>query len=77
MTAKLIVILQTPARNAEAPTMAKIPGEIVVPPAHWPKSRPKNAPPSKAGMMIPEGTLTPNVMVVKINFTKVPYPSQP
>ena len=40
-----------PARNAAAPTIAKIPGEIVV--THWPTRRPEKAPASRAGMMIP------------------------
>ena len=64
-----------PARNAAAPTIAKIPGEIVV--THWPTRRPKKAPASRAGMMIPEGTLQPKVTVVRTSLTRVPYTNQP
>lgn len=64
-----------PARNAAAPTIAKIPGEVVV--THWPIRRPNKAPASRAGMITPDGTLQPNVTVVRTSLTRVPYTSQP
>ena len=75
MTHNEMVILQTPAKKATAPTIAKIPGEMVV--IHCPISRPKNAPASSAGMITPEGTLHPKVMVVSRSFDTVPYTSHP
>jgi hypothetical protein len=73
ITTKLSVILETPARKAPAPTMAKIPGDIV--PIHCPMMRPNSAPASRAGMMTPEGTFMPNVMIVRTSLTKQPYTS--
>ncbi|KZL74430.1 hypothetical protein CI238_04426, partial [Colletotrichum incanum] len=70
MTARLTVILLTPARNAAAPTMAKIPGDMS--PMTWPISRPNRAPPSSAGIMIPEGTLHPKVIIVSKSLTTAP-----
>ena len=35
------------------------------------------APASRAGMMMPDGTLQPNVTVVRTSLTRVPYTSQP
>lgn len=75
MTHSEIVILHTPAKKATAPTIANIPGEMFV--IHWPISRPKKAPASSAGMIMPEGTLHPNVMVVSKSFDNIPYISQP
>lgn len=75
ITASEIVILETPAKNAPAPTMAKMPGEMEG--TSWPIRRPKNAPPSKAGMMMPDGTLIPNVMMVRMSLANVPYTSHP
>ena len=75
MTHNEMVILQTPAKKATAPTIAKIPGEMVV--IHCPMSRPKKAPASSAGMITPEGTLHPKVMVVSRSFDTVPYTSHP
>ncbi len=78
ITAREIVIRLTPARKAPAPTMAKMPGEMVwAKNGSWPTSRPKKAPPSSAGMMIPEGTLIPKVIMVRTSFTRVPYANQP
>ncbi|WDK19803.1 hypothetical protein CGRA01v4_11090 [Colletotrichum graminicola] len=74
MTARLTVILLTPARNAAAPTMAKMPGDMS--PMTWPTSRPNSAPPSSAGMMMPEGTLHPNVMMVSTSLTTAPPASR-
>ncbi len=48
------VILETPARKAAAPTMANIRGEMLG--ISCPIKRPKSAPASRAGMIIPEGT---------------------
>ena len=70
MTHREMVMRETPARKAAAPTMAKIPGEIVE--IHCPISLPKKAPASSAGIMIPDGTLQPNVKTVRISFTIVP-----
>ena len=55
MTARMTVILLTPARKAAEPTMAKIPGDT--PGIIWPTSRPKRAPASRAGIRTPDGTL--------------------
>ena len=70
ITQREIVIRETPARKAAAPTMAKMPGEIVV--IDWPTSLPKKAPASRAGMMMPDGTLHPKVMIVSTSFVMVP-----
>jgi hypothetical protein len=75
MTQRDIVILDTPAKKAAAPTMAKIPGEI--PGTICPTSRPKSAPASREGIMTPDGTLQPNVMIVRMSLTRVPKMSQP
>lgn len=75
MTHNEMVILQTPAKKATAPTIAKIPGEMFV--IHCPMSRPKKAPASSAGIIMPEGTLHPKVMVVSKSFDTVPYTSHP
>jgi len=66
-TASGTVILEAQARKAAAPT---VPGEMSR--ISWPIRRPKSAPASRAGMMIPNGTLQPNVMVVRISLTEVP-----
>ncbi len=65
-----MVMRETPARKAAAPTIANIPGEMAV--IHCPMRRPKKAPASRAGMIMPEGTLQPNVMVVRTSLTRVP-----
>ena len=70
MTHNEIVIRETPARKAAAPTMANIPGEMSG--IHWPISLPKKAPASRAGMMMPDGTLQPNVTIVRMSLTSVP-----
>lgn len=70
MTVRETVIRETPARKAAAPTMAKMPGEMSG--ITWPMRRPKKAPASREGMMIPEGTLQPKVIVVRTNLTAVP-----
>ena len=70
ITANETVILDTPARKAADPTIAKMPGEISG--VSCPISLPKKAPASSAGMIIPEGTLHPKVMIVKKSLTVVP-----
>jgi hypothetical protein len=55
MTVKETVILDTPARKAQAPTMAKIPGDV--PTTSWPSRRPNTAPAPKAGTINPAGTV--------------------
>ncbi len=70
MTQREIVMRETPARKAAAPTMAKMPGEMEG--RSWPTRRPKKAPASRAGMMMPEGTLQPKVIVVRTSLTRVP-----
>lgn len=70
MTVRDTVMRETPARKAEAPTIAKIPGEMDG--ISWPTKRPKNAPASRAGMIMPLGTLQPNVIMVRKSLTKVP-----
>jgi len=69
MTVRETVILETPARNAAAPTMAKIPGEIVG--INCTMRRPKGAPASRAGIIMPEWALHPNVIIVRINLDAV------
>src|SRR2546423_11673035 len=75
ITASEMVILDTPAKNAPAPTIAKMPGEMEG--TSWPTRRPKKAPPSRAGIMIPDGNLIPKVMMVRRSLASVPYTSQP
>jgi hypothetical protein len=53
MTVRETVMRETPARKAAASTMANIRGEMSG--IAWPTRRPKRAPASRAGMMIPEG----------------------
>ena len=75
MTANEMVMRLTPARKAAAPTMAKIPG--LMPPMSCPTSLPNKAPASSAGMMTPEGTLMPKVIVVSTSLASVPCTNQP
>src|ERR1700760_2178317 len=84
-THRLMVMRVTPARKALAPTMANTPPNDEVPPLLplWTPTlkncatrRPKSAPPLRAGMMMPLGSLMPAVMVVVASTTSEPYSSQ-
>lgn len=54
MTVRETVMRETPARKADALTMAKMAGEV--PGTNWPTRRPKMEPAPRAGTMRPDGT---------------------